>query len=69
MRIKLRIDLRAWCNDHDTNLHALSIKAGLSPKSVYDLADGKVAPGERSIAGLIHATGLGFRTLFEVVEK
>ncbi len=66
MKIRLNLDLAQWATDHDTSLHAIAQKAGVSHSTLYSLVQGGTVPSGATIAGLITATGLSFRTLFRV---
>lgn len=60
----MQIDLRAWCEEQGTTLHALAQKAGIDHSALYRLASGKAEPGPRTIPALIKATGLTYEELF-----
>lgn len=68
MKTQLKFDLAQWAKDHDTSLHAIARKAGVSHSTVYALIDDGTVPTGATIAGLMTATGLPFPTLFEIEQ-
>lgn len=68
MKTKMRLNLTTYCEEQGITFAELARRARVPRSVIADLAAGRTDPGGKSIAGLLRATGLGFRTIFTTEE-